>query len=107
MCTTSHPFGLGKGLAVKKIQRDTHFRKMARVFNRYKAAYKEAIIEAGENALVSLYGGDLGEKLDTLRYKMFCEKVSKSLSHVEPQSLPPISAATKHHSLRVYYQIME
>ena len=80
---------------------------MARVFNRYSVPNKEAIIEAGENALVSLYGGDQGEKLNTLRYKMFCEKVSKSTSHVEPQSIPPTSAAAKHHSLRVYYQIME
>ena len=75
--TNSHPFGLGKGLAVKKIQRDPHFRKMAHVFNRYNVPNKEAIIETGENALVFLYGGDQGKKLNTLHYKMFCEKVSK------------------------------
>ena len=69
---------------------------MAHVFNRYNVPSKEAIIETGKNALVFLYGGDQGEKLDTLRYKMVC-KVSKSTSHVEPQSLPPTSTAAKHH----------
>ena len=41
-----------------------------------------------------------------LRYKWFCDKVSKSTSPVDPQSLPPTFAATKYHSLRVYYQVL-
>ena len=62
---------------------------------------------SGEKALVSLYGGVQGEGLDKLRHKRFYERVSKTTSHVEPQSLPPTSSAAKFHSLRVYYQVME
>ena len=36
---------------------------------------------------------------------MLCEKVAKSSTFVEPQTLPPTSAATQYHSLRVYFQI--
>ena len=66
---------------------------------------KEAIIFAGEKALVLLYGGSYSEGLCSLRYKQFCDE-SKSTSPVDPQSLPPTSAAAKYHSLRVYYQVM-
>ena len=30
-----------------------------------------------------------------------------STSHVQPQALPPTSAAAKYHSLRVYYQVQQ
>ena len=62
---------------------------------------------AGEKALVCLYGGASDEGLNTLRYQNFCEKVAKSTSHVEPQTLPPTAAAAEYHNLRVYYQIMD
>ena len=58
---------------------------------------------AGERALVSLYGGTKEEGLDVLRYRRVCDKISKGTSHVEPRTLPPTSAATMYHSLRVYY----
>ena len=67
---------------------------------------KEDDIFAGEKALVLLYGGSYAEGLDSLKYKWFSDKVSKSTSPVDPQSLPPTSAAAKYHSLRVYYQVM-
>ena len=67
---------------------------------------KEDVIFAGDKALVLLYGDGYAEGLDSLRYKRFCDKVSKSTSPVDPQSLPPTSAAAKYHSLRVYYQVM-
>ena len=35
------------------------------------------------------------------------KKVSVSRSYIEPQKLPPTSAAAKYHSLRVYYQVQE
>ena len=56
--------------------------------------------------VVLLYGDSYAEELDSLRYKRFCDKVSKSTSPVDPQSLPPTSAAAKYHSLRVCYQVM-
>ena len=54
-----------------------------------------------------MYNGKPGELLDSLRYKRFCEKVATNTSHVQPQSLPPTSAAGKYHSLRVYFQIKQ
>ena len=67
---------------------------------------KEYIIVIGERALVSLYGGANDEGLDVLRYRRFCDKISKGTSHVEPRTLPPTSAAAMYHSLRVYYHAM-
>ena len=61
---------------------------------------------AGERALVSLYGGAKEEGLDVLRYRWFCDNISKGTSHVEPRTLPPTSEAAMYHSLRVYYNVM-
>lgn len=63
------------------------------------------IIAAGEQALVIIYKGKPGEMLDSLRYQHFCEKVATNTSHVQPQSLPPTSAAAKYHNLHVYFQV--
>ena len=75
------------------------------MFNQIGQA-KEDIIVAGERALVSLYGGATEEGLDVLRYRRFCDKISKGTSYVEPRTLPPTSAAAMYHSLRVYYRVM-
>ena len=40
-----------------------------------------------------------------LHYQKFCDKVAKSSSFVEPQSLPPTIASARYHSLLVYYQV--
>ncbi|CAH3177831.1 unnamed protein product [Porites lobata] len=63
------------------------------------------IVVAGENALVSLYGGKPGEKLNGMRYQRYCEKLATNSSQIQPQNLPPTSAAARHHSLRVYLQV--
>ena len=47
---------------------------------------------AGEMALSSLYGAQTGEGLDALRYRRFFEKVSKSKTTVQLQSMPPTQA---------------
>ena len=52
----SRLFGLGKGLAVKKIKSDFQFCQQAKMFTQIGQA-KEDIIVAEERALVSLYGG--------------------------------------------------
>ena len=67
---------------------------------------KKDVIFVREKALGLLYGGSYAEGLDGLKYKRFSDKVSKSTSPVDPQSLPPISAAAKYHSLHVYCQVM-
>ena len=105
--TTSHLYGLGKGLALKKFKSNVLFCQQPEVFNNSWPVVKNDIVVAGEKALVCLYGGASDEGLNTLRYKSFCEKVAKSTSHVEPQTLPPTAAAAEYHNLRVYYQIMD
>ena len=102
--TVAHLFGLCKGIVVKKVS-DSHFYKCAETCTK-KDVSKEYVIFAGDKALVLLYGDSYAEGLDSLRYKRFCNKVSKSTSPVHPQSLPPTSAAAKYHSLHVYYQVM-
>ena len=74
--TTSRFFGLGKGIVVKKLS-DSHFYKYAETFTK-KNVSKEDVIFGGDTALVLLYGGSCEEGLDSLRYKQFCDKVSKS-----------------------------
>ena len=72
-----------------------------------QSASSQDVIAAGEQVLVSVYKGKPGEVLDSLRYKRFCEKVATNVSHLQPQSLPPTSAASKYHSLRVYFQVQQ
>ena len=84
--TTSHLFGLGKGIIVKKLS-NSHFYESAETFTK-KNVSKEDVIFGGGTALVLLYGGSCAEGLDTLRYKRFCDKVPKSTSPVDPQSSP-------------------
>ena len=71
--TTSHLYGLGKGLALKKFKSNVLFCQQAEVFNSSWPVVKNDIVVAGENALVCLYGGASDEGLNTLRYKRFCE----------------------------------
>ena len=69
---------------------------------------QKATCAAREQALVSLYGGNTEDTLNSLRYKRVSEKVAcSSTSHVQPHSLPPTSDAAKYHSLRVYCQIQQ
>ena len=102
--TTSRLYGLGKGVVFKKLS-DSHFYKSAETFIK-KNVSKQDVIFVGDTALVLLYGGSCAEGLDSLRYKRFCDKVPKSTSRVDPQSLPLTSSAVKYHSLLVHYKVM-
>lgn len=68
-------------------------------------ATKEEIIIAGEQAMVLLFKGKAGQKLNALRYQKFKEKIVTETSNVVAKRLPPTEAATSYHSLRVFYQI--
>ena len=57
--------------------------------------------------MVSLYGRKPGQKLDCMRYQRYCEKLATNSSQMQPQNLPPTSAAAQHHSLRVYLQVKQ
>ncbi|KAK6172757.1 hypothetical protein SNE40_016353 [Patella caerulea] len=85
--TTSRLFGMGKGIALRKLNSDPQFRGNAEVFS--NEASKKDIICAGEKTLTCLYGGRSDEDLDALRYRRFCERVSSSNTSVSVHSPPP------------------
>ena len=103
--TTSRVYGIGNAVALKKYANSMHFREQAKVFN--SPSTVNDVVLAGENALVSIYGGKPGEKLDGMRYQCYCEKLATKSSQIQPQNLPPTSAAACYHSLRVYLQMRQ
>jgi hypothetical protein len=106
--TTSRLHGIGKGMALKKYDKDQSFRDQASIFDHPACtATREDIVLAGEKALLSLYNGATEKSLDALRYSRFCQKVATASSCLQPESLPRTSAAATYHSLRVFYQIQE
>lgn len=56
---------------------------------------------------MSVFNGRRGQKLDSPRYKRYCEKLASRKAQVQPQSLPPTSVAAKYHSMRVYLQVRQ
>lgn len=104
--TTSRPNKIGKAAPLKKYNTTKQFRDQTKVFDSPSAS-KSEIVTAGEKALVYLYGGKDNDRLDSLRYKRFCEKVATRTLHIEPQNLPPTAGATMYHSLRVYFQVQQ
>ena len=104
--TTSAIYGLGKGGALKLVTSNTAFRNQAEVFSNPHSTTAD-ITAAGEAALVTLYKGCAGDKLDVLRLQRFHQRVSISKTFVDPKVLPPTSAAAKFHSLRVYLQVQQ
>ena len=100
--SVSRVHGIGKGAPLKKMK-TKHFLEQAVVFA-VDDVQRQAVIDAGEKALVFLYNGSLNVKIDELRYRRFQERVSKSSKQVEGKNLPPTSAAAKFHSMRVWYQ---
>ena len=55
--TTSRLFGIGKGTPLKKLKSDPNFKKQAEIF--LTNVSMDSIISAGEEAIVSLYGGNV------------------------------------------------
>jgi len=104
--TTSGIYGIGKKAALKLMSTSAPFRGYAQVFSEPQST-KADIISAGEDALVALYKGRPGDKLDGLRLQNFHHKVIVSKSVVDPKVLPPTSAAAAFHSLRIYLQVQE
>lgn len=104
--TTSGIYGIGKRAALKLLSSSAPFRRNAQVFADAQSS-KADIISAGEDALVALYKGRPGDKLDSLRLQKFHQKVIVSKSVVDPKVLPPTSAAAAFHSLRVYLQVQQ
>ena len=101
--TTSQLFEVGKSNALKRLTNDS-FSRQARIFLDENATTDD-VIKAGENALLLLYNGNIGEGLNSQRYRRFHEKISSNASAVELHRSPPTSNAAKFHSLRVYAQV--
>ena len=66
---------------------------------------KTIIATAGEKLLSIFYVGSGDEKLNDMRYDMFCKKVTVSKSANTHESLPPTSDAACIHSFRAYHQV--
>ena len=104
--TTSRLHGIGKGVALKKIKSNANFLEQAKVFS-HQAATKEDVVKAGEKALLCLYNAVSEESLNSLRYSRFCQKVATGTTCVQPENLPPTSAAASYHSQRVFFQVQQ
>ena len=92
---------------MKKIKSNNSLGEVAENFSNNNSSAID-IEQAGEIAMCMLYNGKSGEKLDILCHRKHCEKNATSTRiHVQPQVLPPTSAATKFHSRRIYYQICQ
>ncbi len=104
--TTSRLFNIGKATALHKCQQDEAFVANAIMFVEGNASQEE-IVEAGERALLIVYGGASSTSLDDLRYKAYCRKVASRKCVLDTKALPPTSNAAKYHSFRVYLQVQE
>ena len=72
--TTYGIYGIGKKAALKLASTSSPFRGYAQVFNDPQASNAD-LISAGEYALVALYKGRPGDKLDLLRRQKLHQKV--------------------------------
>lgn len=93
-------------MSLKKFQKDHSFRDHAEVFE-CNGKTKEEVVDAGERAFLTLYNSKNETTLNSLRHNIFCKKVSVGSSYIKPESLPPTTAASAFHSMRVYYQVQQ
>jgi len=104
--TTSRIFGVGKNSVFQKVMKgDSSLRSCARAFTT-PGQSTDVIVQAGHKAMVLLFSGKGADTLTVLRHTILTQKVVSAVSFVTPERLPPTEEATKHHSLRTYFQIM-
>ena len=99
--TTSGLHGIGKG-CVLEAKKSDELMRVGECFMSSSSSHEE-IRDAGAKALICVYGGR-DTTLNSLRRKMFGDKVAKSLKSVDIKRLPPTDAAAMYHSYRVYLQ---
>ncbi len=100
----SRIYGVGKSTAFTKLLDNPTLRKVASVFSEDNKSHQE-IEEAGKQALIILFGDDLKQSLNRLRYLTLVDKVTNAKSFVTPERLSKTESAAKFHSYRVYYQV--
>ena len=89
---------------MKAAQTDSPLLIVAHIFHNSTSS-PDDVVAASEKVLGSIYGGSETDFINTLRYRTFINKVAQNTVCVIAQSLPPSAAATKFHSLRVYFQV--
>ncbi|WAR19747.1 hypothetical protein MAR_001585 [Mya arenaria] len=57
--------------------------------------------------MILLYTDRQIDSINDLRVRFFIEKSSSNSLSIDPETLPPTSSATKYHSLRTYYQMLQ
>lgn len=73
--TTSKPFGIGKSASLKLICENVAFKGLAKTFYGPNSTSQD-IQDAGEKAMIMIYGGKVTDDLDSYRYKLFQKKVA-------------------------------
>jgi len=68
------------------------------------SASQDAVADAGLKLPVMLYGGQLSDSLNSMRYTRYMEKAR--LSAVLPEKLPPTKRAAYYHCLRAHFQVV-
>ena len=104
--TTSRLFGIGKAAGFKLVKENETFREQAEVFRSVNSS-KDQVIADGEKAMTIVQKGKLNYHLDTMMYPRFQELVTTRKKAIHPNVLPPTSAATTYHSLRVFHQVQQ
>lgn len=69
---------------MKKLKENAQLQQAALVFDNPNSNHDQ-VREAGEKALVAIYGGKKSDSLNQLRFKKYTEKVAKSLTQVDPK----------------------
>ncbi|GBL87163.1 hypothetical protein AVEN_270458-1 [Araneus ventricosus] len=99
---TSALFGQGKNKFIGLFLKHELLNRSATFLN--PQATTEHVTEAGENVLVTLYGGDPAtQNLDELRYHSFVKAAAKTKFNLV--RLPPTTDAAQLHALRSYHQV--
>lgn len=99
--TTSRPYGIGKVTVLTKY---TALNKSAAVFMSPSSS-KQDIEQAGEDAMLEIYGCTTSLSLNAARVTKFLLKVATSTQYVSPEKLPPTNEAAAFHSHRTYHQV--
>ena len=103
--TTPKPYGLGKSKALKLVYKNEVFKNLANQFVIPNHTI-EHIDAFRERAMILLYGGDSTDaQLDLFRYRIFQQKVAVASVAVQPEDIPPTSAAVKFQGRRTYHQV--
>ena len=66
----SQLYGIGKGSIIRKLKENIILQQAAIVFDNPNSTHAQ-VQEAGEKALVAIYGGNKQDSLNMLRYKKY------------------------------------